>query len=189
MIEGRVSGDVRRKGKIIVPNASVVRGRIRRLEQYQGGGYFILGLEFTEVEANGRSLRFYADLMSIKSMDRRLAIRQTLSEEVVVPFSSTGGPRHTTRTDTITLPELPGVASFFVRGATFTLHNGFRMVWRTRGIIRGFGTMSLTSPCRAGTACARKLIPPNAGCAIPLHATPPRGCPGAMPWVRDAVSL
>ena len=189
VIEGRVSGDVRRKGKIIVPNASVVRGRIRRLEQYQGGGYFILGLEFTEVEANGRSLRFYADLMSIKSMDRRLAIRQTLSEEVVVPFSSTGGPRHTTRTDTITLPELPGVASFFVRGATFTLHNGFRMVWRTRGIIRGFGTMSLTSPCRAGTACARKLIPPNAGCAIPLHATPPRGCPGAMPWVRDAVSL
>ena len=128
---------MRRKGKIIVPNASVVRGRIRRLEQYQGGGYFILGLEFTEVEANGRSLRFYADLMSIKSMDRRLAIRQTLSEEVVVPFSSTGGPRHTTRTDTITLPELPGVASFFVRGATFTLQNGFRMVWRTRGIIRG----------------------------------------------------
>ena len=136
-IEGRVSGDVRRKGKIIIPNASVVRGRIRRLEHYQGGGYFILGLEFTEVEANGRSLRFYADLLSIKSIDRRLAIRQTISEEVVIPFSSTGGPRLTTRTDTITLPELPGVASFFVRGATFTLPSGFRMIWRTRGVIRG----------------------------------------------------
>src|SRR5207249_10846670 len=48
------------RGRSSIPNASVVRGRIRRLEHYQGGGYFILGLEFTEVEANGRSLRFYA---------------------------------------------------------------------------------------------------------------------------------
>jgi hypothetical protein len=132
LIEGRVSGDVRRKGKIIIPNASVVRGRIRRLERYPAGGYFILGLEFTEVEANGGSLRFYADLLS---MDRRPGIRQTLSEQVVVPYSSAGGPGHT-RTEKITLPELPGVASFFVHGTTFTVLSGFQMVWRTRGLIR-----------------------------------------------------
>ncbi|MBZ5626749.1 MAG: hypothetical protein LAQ69_49940 [Acidobacteriia bacterium] len=51
LIEGRVSGDVMRKGKIMIPNGSVVRGRIRRLERHQrsSGGDFILGLEFTEV--------------------------------------------------------------------------------------------------------------------------------------------
>ena len=128
---------MRRKGKIIIPNASVVRGRIRRLEQYLGGGYFILGLEFTEVDVNGRSLRFYADLLNIRSTDSRSMIRQTVSETVLVPPSPMGGSRLITRTDKITLPELPGVASFFVRGTTFTVLSGFQMVWRTRGAIRG----------------------------------------------------
>ncbi|PYT30314.1 MAG: hypothetical protein DMG57_08690 [Acidobacteria bacterium] len=137
LIEGRVSGDVRRKGKIIIPNASVVRGRIRRLEQYQGGGHFILGLEFTEVEVDGRSLCFYADLLNIPSTDRRSMIRQTVSEVVLVPPSPIGASRLITRTDKITLPELPGVASFFVRGTTFTVLSGSRIVWRTRGVIRG----------------------------------------------------
>jgi hypothetical protein len=34
---------------------------------------------------------------------------------------------------TVTLLELPGVASFFVSGATFVLPRGFRTFWRTRG--------------------------------------------------------
>jgi hypothetical protein len=69
LIEGRVSGDVRHKGKIVISNGSVVRGRIRRLERYQEkwGGDFIVGLEFTEVEANGGPMPFYADLLR---MDR-----------------------------------------------------------------------------------------------------------------------
>jgi len=45
----------------VIPDGSVVRGRIRRLERYQGGGAFIVGLEFTEVEVRGRLLPFYAD--------------------------------------------------------------------------------------------------------------------------------
>ena len=34
LIEAKVSGDVIRKGKIVIPDGSVVRGRIRRLERY-----------------------------------------------------------------------------------------------------------------------------------------------------------
>jgi hypothetical protein len=129
LIEGKVSDDVLRKGKILIPNGSVVRGRIRRLERYQRGGAFIVGLEFTEVEVRGALLPFYADLLRI---DKNPRIQPTLSERVLV--RDRAGVQ--TREETITLPELPGVASFFVSGMTFTVPSGFRMVWRTRGPIR-----------------------------------------------------
>jgi hypothetical protein len=119
-IEARVSGDVVRKGKIIIPNGSVVRGRIRRLEQNQTDENFIVGLEFTDVEVNGGTLRFYADLLR---MDRSPGIRPIPSEQVA--FKSG---------ETIILPELPGVASFFIHGATFVVPSGFRMVWRSRDL-------------------------------------------------------
>jgi hypothetical protein len=129
LIGARVSGDVVRKGKIVVPDGSLVRGRIRRLERYKADAEFVVGLEFTEVDVNGGSLRFYADLIRI---DRSPGIRPTLYEPVVV--RSAGGFQ--TASQTITLHELPGVASFFVSGKTFTIPGGFRMVWRTRGLIR-----------------------------------------------------
>lgn len=131
LIEGKISGDVLRKGKIVIPNGSLVRGRIRRLERYRDSGSkdFIVGLEFTEVQIDGESRRFYADLLR---MDKRPGIRPSLSEQVLV--TSSAGLR--TRSQTITLPELPGVASFFVYGKTFTVPSGFRTVWRTRGLIR-----------------------------------------------------
>jgi uncharacterized cupin superfamily protein len=46
-------------------------------------------------------------------------------------------PDRSTRTTEITLPELPGVASFFVEGDTFVLPPGLRTIWRTRGLLRG----------------------------------------------------
>lgn len=131
LIEGKVSGDVRHKGRIVISDGLTVRGRIRRLERYQEkwGGDSIVGLEFTEVEASGGPRPFYADLLR---MDRNPGIRPTLSEPVVVK----SGGEYKTSSQTITLPELPGVASFFVHGQTFTIPAGFRTVWRTRGPIR-----------------------------------------------------
>ena len=129
LIEGRVVGDVARKGKVIIPNDAAVRGRIRRLERYQSGADWIVGLEFTEVEASAGPGPFYADLLQ---MDRQPDLRATLSEQVLV---NSGGLYQVTP-ETVTLPELPGVASFFVHGNTFTLSSGLRMAWRTRGPIR-----------------------------------------------------
>ncbi len=126
LIEAKVAGNVVRKGKIVIPDRALVQGRIRRLEQYNEGADFIVGLEFTEVDVNGESLRFYADLLK---MDRRPGIRPTLHNPTIVWSHS----RYETRT--ITLPELPGVASFFVTGNTFTIPAGFQMTWRTRGLI------------------------------------------------------
>ena len=122
LIAAKVCGNVVRKGKVIIPNGSVVRGRIRRLERYQATTSleFIVGIEFTEVEVTGRPLRFYADLLRI---DKEPGICPSLSEPAVAN-SSIG-------LQALTLHELPGVASFFVDGKAFIVPSGFRMVWRT----------------------------------------------------------
>jgi hypothetical protein len=129
LIEGKVSSDVLRKGKLVIPHGSAVRGRIRRLERSPGDGAFILALEFTEVDAPAGPLPFYADLLRI---DKNPEIQPTFSERVLV--SSSQGVQ--AREEAITITELPGVASLLVSGTTFSIPNGFRMVWRTRGPIR-----------------------------------------------------
>jgi hypothetical protein len=129
LIEGKISGDVRYKGRIVIPSGAPVTGRIRRLEHLDAAN-FILGLEFTEVGTSGGRVPFYADLLE---MDTSPDIRPELSHRATV---RTGNLDRTT-TDTITLRELPGVASFFVRGTVFEIPAGFRTVWRTRGPIRG----------------------------------------------------
>jgi hypothetical protein len=77
----------------------------------------------------GRSQRFYADLIRMAKIQ---GIRPTLSEQVAIV--SGGGLE--SRDETITLPELPGVASFFIHGNKFAIPSGFQMVWRTRSVIR-----------------------------------------------------
>jgi hypothetical protein len=129
LIEGKISGDVIRKGKVVVPDGSLVHGRIRALDHYPDLGAFAVGLEFTDVEVRGESMPFYADFLRVDK-DPRILIHL---------FKN--GPRTADQVATVngvitTQPELPGVASFFVKGANFTLPAGFRMVWRTRGLLR-----------------------------------------------------
>jgi hypothetical protein len=129
LIQAKVSGDVRHKGKVVVDDGATVRGRIRRLERFEATGEneFIVGLEFTEVEAAQGPLRFYADFLRI---DKNSRIRPATAERIPLP----GAPPNRERV--LVLPELPGVASFFVSGKSFTIPTGFRMMWRTRGLIR-----------------------------------------------------
>jgi len=89
-----------------------------------------VGLEFTEIEAHGGFTPFFADFFKADVIS---GVHSSLSEHTVVLMGS--GDRITK--ETITLPELPGVASFFVSGESFTIPGGFRTVWRTRGPIRG----------------------------------------------------
>ena len=132
LIEATVAGDVIRKGKVVIPSGSVVRGRIRRLERSPvlKSEDFALGLEFTEVEVNGEPQRFYADFLRT---DKNRLIRATLSETVLVRTMS----GVLAKSQPVTLSELPGVATFFIRGETFKLPGGFRTYWRTRGYMHG----------------------------------------------------
>ncbi|MGO9259076.1 MAG: hypothetical protein ACLQU1_22560 [Bryobacteraceae bacterium] len=129
-LEGRTYGDVLRKGKVAIPDGSKVRGRIRRLERSDlKPGYFVVGIEFTEIEIRGAPVRFYADLLKL---DRRGGIQQALSNRIDRPFYP-GVSREAL--ETVSLPEIPGVAAFFVPGRTLALPQGFWTVWRTRGLL------------------------------------------------------
>lgn len=130
LIEGKIAGNVMHKGKLLIPDGAVVKGRIRRLDRYQRGGAFIVGLEFTEVENPGSGpWQFYADLLS---MDKDPSIHATLSERVMVPRWN----GFSTRDTTVIARELPGVATFFATGESFTVPAGFGMTWRTWGTLR-----------------------------------------------------
>jgi hypothetical protein len=127
VIEGRVAGDVRRNGKVLIQNGAIVHGRIRRLDR-SVSGHFIVGLEFTDVETASLSMRFYADLIKL---EKRKGIQPALRETLELPDQSL-------RFMDLAVPELPGVASFFVDGKTFVLPAGFQTIWRTRSLLRGY---------------------------------------------------
>lgn len=128
LLEGRIPNNVSLKGKVIIPAGSVIRGRLRRLEHHSdNGGYFVTGLEFTEVDAGESALRFYADLQSASGASG------------LDWLVSTGGSRTTkfgieNTTENIRITDLPGVGSFFILGSKFSLPAGFKMQWKTRAL-------------------------------------------------------
>jgi hypothetical protein len=135
LIRGRVSGNVAHKGRIVIPNGAVVTGRVRRLERYsQPDDYFIVALEFSEIEAGASHLRFNADL---QEMNRTPGGEQILSNSSRYSRDQQSlGAIVVTTTEHVGLPALPGVGSFFIRGVRFSLPTGFRMVWKTRALGR-----------------------------------------------------
>ena len=88
-----------------------------------------MGIEFTEIEIGGAPVLFYADLIKL---DRRGGVQQALSNKISRPAYP--GVRADTL-ETVTLPEIPGVASFFVPAQKLSLPKGFWTTWRTRGIV------------------------------------------------------
>jgi hypothetical protein len=134
LIDGAVEGNVLHKRSVLIPDGSTVRGRVRRLEWYEDqGGYFVVGLEFIDIDAGGTRYRFVADLLD---MDRlpglRQSIRTSKQETYALP---NGGGGTITSGQIFTLPDLPGVGSFFVQARRLDLPPGFRMTWKTRALV------------------------------------------------------
>jgi hypothetical protein len=66
LISGKVQADVKHKGRVAVPKGALVSGRVRRFEKYTGEApYFVVGLEFSEVDFPGNRARFFAELEQI----------------------------------------------------------------------------------------------------------------------------
>jgi hypothetical protein len=131
LIDGAVSGNVTLKGKIVVANGSRVTGRVRRLERYSAPQpHYVLAIEFTELEYENIRYRFYANPVT---MDSAPGVEQTLSSSRPLYGVSQGSMTEVGRRfESLTLPDLPGVAAFFVRGTKLDLPPGFRTVWKTR---------------------------------------------------------
>jgi hypothetical protein len=111
---------------MFVKRGSIVRGRIRDIER-QGRGFGV-SLEFTEIDADGPPLRFYADLRSIQGAP---GIQPRLWREFLLETGPKSGSE-----EKITMPELPGVASFFIQGGRFSVPSSLRMTWITRSLAR-----------------------------------------------------
>jgi hypothetical protein len=108
LVSGKLQADVKHKGEVIVPKGALVSGRLRRLEKYaEEQPYFVVGLEFTEVDFPGNRARFFADLQQVAAASG--------SERIARMATS----------------HLPGVGVLWVRGGGLRLAAGLRMVWRT----------------------------------------------------------
>jgi len=130
LIDGVVAGDVKDKHAVVIPAGSPVRGRIRRMERYTDPFvYFVVGIEFTEVEVEGMRHIFDADLAGI---DRVPGVELTLS----AGNNGAENPRtlSTVTRERIVVHNLPGVATFFFKGDPLDLPANFRTVWKTRAL-------------------------------------------------------
>jgi hypothetical protein len=134
LIEGVVEGNVPRKKSVLIPSGSPVRGRVRRLEwNGEMGGYYIVGLEFTEIEAAGTRYRFFADLEGTDALPGLGRTIRTKNQET--RSLPNGGGWIIESGDTLSLPDLPGVGNFFVQSRRLDLPPGFRMTWKTRALV------------------------------------------------------
>lgn len=133
LLDGEVASDVKDKHAVMIPAGSPVRGRIRRLERYTDPvDFYIVGLEFTEVEVQGIRHIFYADLTDIESVPG-VALSLSTGHGVNSARNSLRPGAATLETrETISVHNLPGVATFFVRGNTLNLPRDFRTVWKSR---------------------------------------------------------
>lgn len=155
LIDGVVADKVAaKKGAVLIPAGSPVRGRVRRMERYADPfPYFVVALEFTEVELQGIRHRFYAELVEIEAtpgVEQTLVynsatrVRHTATSQLSNTLPDILNPPTTgelvegedmeikrTR-ERLWLPNLPGVATFFFKGDRLDLPQGFRTVWKTR---------------------------------------------------------
>jgi hypothetical protein len=134
LIDGLVAGSVTAKGVVVIPTGAPVRGRIRRLERYsEPFPYFVVGLEFTEVELQGIRHLFYADLVDIGAAPGVLSVLSTKNTTITAADPLIFGALSSRQTiERLYLPNLPGVATFFFKGGKLELPKEFRTVWKTR---------------------------------------------------------
>jgi hypothetical protein len=134
LIDGTVAGDVVAKHAVVIPSGSPVRGRIRRMERYLDPfPYFVVGLEFTEVEVEGIRHLFYADLVEISpALGVELILKNTTRTQTNSLLFGNISTRQTI--ETISLYKIPGVATFFYKGGKLELPQNFRTVWRTHSL-------------------------------------------------------
>lgn len=132
-IEGKISGAVKQKNTVVIPDGAPVHGRIRRLEHYsEDGGYFIVGLEFDAVSIGETESRFYADLKSADPAPGFEWYLTTNSEGRTLAPGGGTGTAYMSTTERIRTRQLPGVGTFFMRGSHFRLPEGYKLTWKTR---------------------------------------------------------
>jgi hypothetical protein len=131
IIEGIVPTNVVANRAVVIPAGSPVRGRLRRLEYYNDPSpYYVVGLEFTEIEIGGIRHLFFANRVDAGTVP---GVESQLRFSTGVARALRGDMLQTTqRSESVFAYDLPGVATFFLRGQTLALPPAFTTTWKTR---------------------------------------------------------
>ena len=113
-IRGSVDVEAKHKGKVVVQKDAVVLGRVRALERHlEGWPYVLAKLEFTEIEFEGKTARFFA------------------SFEKIIPPPGSEGIKRIAGSGPQGMTGLPAVGTVSAPGNRMVLPAGLKMVWKT----------------------------------------------------------
>ena len=123
---------IRSRGAIIVPKGAAVRGRVRRIETAScPSPCLTLAVELLTVQgADGEAHPVYASLQRVDPESKVSKDIDRVTESVESLFA--GGIQRTA-VQSIRLPEIPGVGSFFVLTPDLTTPPDMLMTWTTEG--------------------------------------------------------
>jgi hypothetical protein len=108
-----------------IPKGANVHGRVRRIERREGPPVqYALGVEFSELECNGRRVLFFG---SLESLDPALKGLRGIVGAGTIEYQ---GSRDSD-IQIYNIPEIPGVATLLIHATGFDIPQGTMMTWRT----------------------------------------------------------
>jgi len=132
VVEGIIDGDLNDRQVLLVPKGSLITGRLRRMERYSDPSpYFLVGIEFDDIEFPAHHARFFGSFKSLASEVAGFSWFVSFASSTKTPLVG-GGASYSSNRQTEHLPDVPGVGLFFMQGSAFQLPQGMRMVWQTQ---------------------------------------------------------
>lgn len=121
---------VRYHRTVLIPKGALLQSRIRRLErQLTPWPYYLVGLEFTDIEFPGHHARFLGEMLGIvpvPGLTRGISTFRADNRTAGV-----AGNFITSHTETEIAFKVPGVSTFFMEGRDFRIPEGLQMSWVT----------------------------------------------------------
>ncbi len=131
-IDARLETDLKISPDITVPRGSVVRGHVREFEKVDDPPEaYMVGLEFDELEWQGTSYSFLAE---ITGLQQEAGVREQVQLSSRRTIDSAAGPIYSNSTETLLTNKIPGTATFFLQNAN-EVPRGFEMIWRTAKLV------------------------------------------------------
>jgi hypothetical protein len=124
-IQAIIESDIGERGRVLVPKGALITGRLRRVEKH-GAEFFVVGIEFDDIEFSGHHARF---LGTFKSMESDVPAFQWFHKTSTT--TEVEDKRITSR-QVFRVEGLAGVGTFIMNGARFRLPAGTVMVWETQ---------------------------------------------------------
>ena len=143
-IEAVLRKNVEVDGGLVLAKGALVRGRLRAVHHHTDGDpYWLIGLEFREIELADRRVRLNAEIVELESVPLGTSDRSVSSTRMrsgsfgQMSSGSPGGLDMATNykryeIETLLLNRIPGVAMVRIHGKSAKLPKGFWSTWATQ---------------------------------------------------------